>query len=398
MGVTGSGKSKFIECASGLDGVGIGHNYESCTFHVPMIYMSSLISSGTVDVTPFEFDLDGRHITLIDTPGFNDTTRSEAEVLTEIANYLDFTYRNPPHLKLNGIVYLQSIEDPRMYGSSLRNLKMFKDLCGESPLKNVLLVTNRWEKARHCGDFDKAVAKENELRDSPKFWQPLIQRGSRMVRWDGRDAHEAARDILRMFVHATPEVLQIQKELVEQHKNLVDTTAGTTVNEEAIRMEKEYQGELNKIRKELEDAALQRDEEVKEALEISKKDYEQKLSKIRQEQDLLHYERRSEARRLQNEMDDLRGAYNKEVEKKLSEQKLDFDHTVAQLMANQDKLREEQRLSMLAEIALMQKQKKEKRSGVKLVLSLVPLLGTMVFGALGIPLGVGDSLFGSDDL
>jgi hypothetical protein len=97
-------------------------------------------------------------------------------------------------------------------------------------------------------------------------------------------------------------------------------------------------------------------------------------------------------------MDDLRGAYNKEVEKKLSEQKLDFDHTVAQLMANQDKLREEQRLSMLAEIALMQKQKKEKRSGVKLVLSLVPLLGTMVFGALGIPLGVGESVFGSDDL
>ena len=263
MGVTGSGKSKFIECASGLDEVGTGHNYESCTFHVPTIYMSSLISLGTVDVTPFEFDLDGRHITLIDTPGFNDTTRSEAEVLTEIANYLDFTFRNPPHLKLNGIVYLQSIEDPRMYGSSLRNLKIFKDLCGESPLKNVLLVTNRWEKARHCGDFDKAVAKEKELRDSPKFWQPLIQRRSRMVRWDGKDAHEAARDILRMFVHATPEVLQIQKELVEQHKNLVDTTAGATVNEEAIRMEKEYQGELIKIRKELEDAALQRDEGVK---------------------------------------------------------------------------------------------------------------------------------------
>ena len=30
MGVTGSGKSKLIEYASGLERVGIGHNYESC--------------------------------------------------------------------------------------------------------------------------------------------------------------------------------------------------------------------------------------------------------------------------------------------------------------------------------------------------------------------------------
>lgn len=30
MGVTGSGKSKFIECASGLEEVGVGDSYESC--------------------------------------------------------------------------------------------------------------------------------------------------------------------------------------------------------------------------------------------------------------------------------------------------------------------------------------------------------------------------------
>lgn len=138
----------------------------------------------------------------------------------------------------------------------------------------------------------------------------------------------------------------------------------------------------------MEEAALQRDEEVREALEISKNEYEQKLSKIRQEQDLLHYERRSEARRLQNEMDDLRGAYNKEMEQKLSALKLDYEETVATLTANQDMLREEQRVRMQAEIDSMQKQKKEKRSGVKLVLSLLPMLGTVVLSAIGIPLGV----------
>lgn len=101
--------------------------------------------------------MDGYSISLIDTPGFNDTLRSEAQVLTEIANYLEITYR-VQHLKLDGIVYMQSIMDERMYGSSLRNLKMFRDLCGDSPMKNVVLVTNRWEQARALGDFDKVCS------------------------------------------------------------------------------------------------------------------------------------------------------------------------------------------------------------------------------------------------
>jgi hypothetical protein len=50
-----------------------------------------------------------------------------------------------------------------------------------------------------------------------------------------------------------------------------------------------------------------------------------------------------------------------------------------------------------AQITSMQKQKKGKRSGAKLVLSLVPLLGTVVLGALGITIDVGDLLFGGDD-
>lgn len=347
--------------------------------------------AGTAEVAPFEFQLDGRQITLIDTPGFNDTSRSEAEVLTEIANYLDFTYRNPPHLKLNGIIYLQSIQDPRMYGSSLRNLKMFKDLCGEKPMRNVLLVTNRWDKARDCGELDKAISKEAELRSNSKFWAPLIERGSRMIRWDGADARKSAHDIVRTLLQTTPETLQIQTELVEQEKRLIETAAGATVNEEVIRVEKEYQAELAKIRVEMQEAVAQRDEEVREALEESRKEYAQKLSKIREEQDLLHYERRNDSRRMQNEMDDLRTAYHKNLEEQLSAQKLDFDHTVAQLTANQDKLRYEQQVAMQAEIAKMRKEQSDRKSGSRLIMSLVPMLGTVVLGSLGIPIAFGNS-------
>jgi len=43
--------------------------------------------TSTVQVTD-PFDLDGRHVTLIDTPGFGDTTRSDIDVLKEIAAFL----------------------------------------------------------------------------------------------------------------------------------------------------------------------------------------------------------------------------------------------------------------------------------------------------------------------
>jgi len=34
------------------------------------------------------FDLDGRRVTLIDTPGFGEITRSDTDVLKEIAEFL----------------------------------------------------------------------------------------------------------------------------------------------------------------------------------------------------------------------------------------------------------------------------------------------------------------------
>ena len=37
------------------------------------------------------FVLDGRHVTLIDTPGFDDTARSDTEILKQISAFLSET-------------------------------------------------------------------------------------------------------------------------------------------------------------------------------------------------------------------------------------------------------------------------------------------------------------------
>lgn len=43
---------------------------------------------GTSDIMIFDFDLDGPKVYLVDTPGFNDTHKSDAETLTTVATYL----------------------------------------------------------------------------------------------------------------------------------------------------------------------------------------------------------------------------------------------------------------------------------------------------------------------
>lgn len=97
MGATGSGKStvrisilqdengsliigfkknkQFINLASGSD-LPVGRGLESCTSEVR---------------TSKPFYLNGRIVTLIDTPGFDDTTRSDTDILSSIAAYLSNT-------------------------------------------------------------------------------------------------------------------------------------------------------------------------------------------------------------------------------------------------------------------------------------------------------------------
>ncbi|KAK3070300.1 hypothetical protein LTR53_000895 [Teratosphaeriaceae sp. CCFEE 6253] len=372
MGVTGSGKSSFIQSASELS-VGVGHN----------------LHSFTSEVQPFEFEYEGHHVTLIDTPGFNDTTRSETEVLKSIADYLDFTYRNPPNLKLTGIIYLQSIMDPRMYGSSLRNLKMFKDLVGPDPLQNVVLATTRWGQARKSGELELAESKEHQLKTEEAFWAPMVHRGSRVARFE--DTRDSALQLILSLVDQRPVVLQIQSELVDQKKKLIDTAAGNTVNEESKRLEKKYKDEIAQIQKEMDEALAARDHDVQEALKKSEVDFQRKLDKVHAEQDMLRYERRNETRRMQDDMEELRSAYRKEVEKregemmkKLGAQKLDFDETVARLKANEGKLREEQRVAMQQKINEVDRKDSKGRTGMKLVVSLLPVVGSVVLSLLGI--------------
>lgn len=66
---------------------------------------------------------------LIDTPGFDDTETSDADVFQEIATFLARCFETG--IRLSGVIYLHRITDPRMSGSAMKNLELFKLLCGK---------------------------------------------------------------------------------------------------------------------------------------------------------------------------------------------------------------------------------------------------------------------------
>ncbi|KAF5704861.1 P-loop containing protein [Fusarium globosum] len=325
MGVTGSGKSTFVRTASGNDRVTVGHSLEACT----------------QEINAYEFNTQGHNIILVDTPGFSDTYKSDTEILLDLAKWLEGMYRQ--NAKLTGILYLHRITDVRMDGSAMRNLKMFRKLCGDDPMKNVTILSTFW------GKDDKEVAHEDELKSNPNFWGSMIECGAQVQRFDGTES--SALDVLMSFATKATMTLDIQRELVDEEKLLGETAAGSAVNEELHRLETKYRDELDRIQKETAEALAERDEQYEKILKQERKRMEQKLERIHSDQEMLRQERREEIRRIENDNKLLQSKYDI----KLKNQQLQAERIHQQDMA-------EMREKIQNSEALIESLKKQKRN------------------------------------
>jgi hypothetical protein len=302
-----------------------------------------LIEAGTSEITAYTFYFKGYNINLVDTPGFNDTHRSETEVLQDIAKWLRETYEGDS--RLNGIIYLHSINNVRMEGSALRNLKMFRQLCGKEPLKNVILATTFWSKVEE----EDALRREEQLRETPEFWGDMLSRGSTMKRLENQ---AGALDIISLLVRKPGVTLQIQHELVEDKKSLVDTAAGQAVNEELMRLQQKHAEELERVQKELREALAEHDQEMQQILNQQQQRLNNELERVRKQQDLLRYDRRAERRKAESDMELRMLQVREEVREEMHEQyeqrmmaerqamlqQLTFDEAVAVVRANEGKI------------------------------------------------------------
>ncbi|KAF2233095.1 hypothetical protein EV356DRAFT_421556, partial [Viridothelium virens] len=233
MGPTGSGKSTLISKIAGRE-VNIGHSLQSC-------------DAGTADIEEIPCKVGDKYVILVDTPGFNDTNqkdRSDTDILANLADWMQESWSED--MLLSGIIYLHSINEARMTGSSITNLRMFRKLCGDKNLKNVILATTKWGITPEAD----ALRREKEL-DSPEgFWGPYIAGGSKIRRFENTQASACALVEEILDIGRDRFVPKIQEEVIKG-KTLVETDAGAYLNQALVELNKKHAEEMAALREEI---------------------------------------------------------------------------------------------------------------------------------------------------
>ncbi|KAJ4993516.1 hypothetical protein SVAN01_01064 [Stagonosporopsis vannaccii] len=251
MGVTGAGKSYFINQLAGQEVVQEGATLDSCTQECQMV--------------PVE--IGSSKVLLIDTPGFDDSSRSDSEILTEIARILSAQYALGVQLK--GVIYIHRITDVRYSRAAIKTFEIFKSICGKDALKNVLLVTSRWD------GIEGSLGAEREKQLKNQFWSYMVGHGSNMSRFHGN--RPSAVGLVSQLLGRPDVVLQLQRELVDEGKQLDSTEAGAYVSDNLDKQRKQYQEELaslERLRRDL----LENDRAMRRQIRL---DWEQESARLK---------------------------------------------------------------------------------------------------------------------
>ncbi|KAF8842100.1 P-loop containing nucleoside triphosphate hydrolase protein [Paxillus ammoniavirescens] len=274
MGSTGSGKTTFINLASGSN-LRAGSGLESCTNEVQ---------------TSSPFNVGGQQVVLIDTPGFDDTTLTDTDVLRLIAAYLVTT--NKQGARLVGVIYMHRISDLRLTGSALRDFRMFQELCGEEAYPNVLIVTNMWQNVT----AEEGNDRERELATKDIFFRPILDKHAKMLRHE--NTQKSAHSIIQNLVEKEPVVLQIQRELGEG-MDITQTAAFKQLDKEMSELAARHKKELEDLREEMAEAERSQDEETRNELQEEMRKVEAELQQAQNQASRLGSEYQVELRRIE---------------------------------------------------------------------------------------------------
>jgi hypothetical protein len=105
-----------------------------------------------------------------------------------------------------------------MSNTLLRNLDLFRKLCGDDALSNIRLVTTNWDLLLSKKEGERI---EKELCE--EYWSPFIKSGAQLHRFQYTCA-SAWEIVSSLPMEQKP--MQIQKELVDENKPLLVTAAG----------------------------------------------------------------------------------------------------------------------------------------------------------------------------
>jgi len=251
-------------------------------------------------------------VVLVDTPGFDDTTRSDVDILRDIAFFLASLHMK--NAKIAGIVYLHRITDPRISGSAMKNLQVLQKLCGSHNFGSVVLTTTMWGDVGLDPEAERLAAKRESELQKPAFWGTMLQQGSQMVRHTGK-ADSARGIVARLIDKDTHVELDIQRELVVEQKTLEETEAGRYVQKEILEAKKKYERELVELQESMDEAIQEKDQETLRLIQLEKEVVQVKAAEHERARQRLN----TDMRQLAQERDFQYGNLDRAVEEEVLE-------------------------------------------------------------------------------
>ena len=194
---------------------------------------------------------------------------------------------------------------------------MFRELCGDSSLKNVILVTNMW------GEVSRDVGESREKELTSNFFKPVLDKGAQLARH--HNTARSAYDIIRCIMRNRPITLQIQRELVDEGKNIIDTAAGEAVNKELNEQIRRHQVELKAVQEDMMKALKEKDEETRQEMEEETRKLQEQMNKMRADSEGMASNYSEEKRRMEETMRQMQEQARQERERAEAEYRKQMD-------------------------------------------------------------------------
>jgi hypothetical protein len=175
----------------------------------------------TENICDYSFHRNGTDFMLIDSPGFDDSGRTDEDIFNDLVDWMADSFRKGQ--RMNGLLYLHPVISTRQRGSEIRNLRMFKKLCGENNFSNVVLgLTFCDQEARQV-----IAQRKKELVETPEWWGEMVKRGSKV--YEIPLDRGICLQILDTFRSKKDFTMRIQEEVVQLNVSVEDTEAAQVV-------------------------------------------------------------------------------------------------------------------------------------------------------------------------
>ncbi|KAL3461860.1 hypothetical protein BJX64DRAFT_150083 [Aspergillus heterothallicus] len=302
MGKTGSGKSTFIARCTGQD-VTVSHGLYSCTSVIDTYSYSLPLAK------PYGWART-RRIHLIDTPGFNDTNRSDIETLEILASYLGASYANG--VRINGIIFLHPITDNRVSGSSMRTMEMLKMICGWTSYKSMAITSTMWpDRSKSTFNYTSCESelgvdshslleqREAELMTDQRFLGEVVAKGAVVFRHNESGSKDvnpqtlsARRIVARLIAESDSptyqlEPLRLQREIIDEGKRLGELVSGIAIADDINKSQRDHERQLRELETELRSQHIKADLRHTTELQDLKTEILDKIAKEEEEKRAL---------------------------------------------------------------------------------------------------------------